>query len=156
MGTSPKLTGTSAITGKTVEIRHATLGDMVFIEENAKKFALDAGKPDPSEFVVAAEDGDIIGFGRLMKTGKNYEIGCIAVVEGKRRRGIGASIVKHLVDYAPVNMVYVVTDLAAYFRKLGFAEVKRGPKQVLEKLGRACELPGRRKTVLMAYRKQGD
>ncbi|MCL4475575.1 MAG: hypothetical protein M1508_05020 [Nitrospirae bacterium] len=80
----PKVIGVSDITGKTVKVRHAIEADMAFIEEELKKNSIDTGKLDYGEFVVATEDGNIVGFGRLRKTGKFYQIGCVVVVEEKR------------------------------------------------------------------------
>jgi len=150
---NPKLTGISSITGKIVTIRHATESDMVFIEENLKKYHFDADDLDPSQFVVAAENGDIIGFGRLRKTGDVYDIGCVAVIEQQRRRGIGASIVRHLIEYAPVRTVYVVTDFVDYFKRLGFTQARNRPKELLQTLDIACDVKGKPATLLMSHDK---
>jgi N-acetylglutamate synthase-like GNAT family acetyltransferase len=151
---NPKLTGISSITGKTVTIRHATESDMVFVEESIKKHHLDADDLDPEQFVVAAENGDIIGFGRLRKNGDIYDIGCVVVIEQGRRRGIGASIVRHLIEYAPVSAVYVVTDLVDYFKRLGFTEAKKKPKELMRRLEIACSVKGRPAMLLMSYDKK--
>ncbi len=151
---NPKLTGISSITGKIVTIRHATESDMVSIEKKLKKYHLDADDLDASQFVVAAENGDIIGFGRLRKTGDVYDIGCVVVIEQQRRRGIGASIVRHLMEYAPVKTVYVVTDLVDYFTRLGFAEAKKKPKELMRRLKIACSVKGKSASLLMAYGKK--
>ncbi len=148
---NPKLTGISSITGKTVTIRHAAEADMVFVKENLKKYHLDEDDLDASQFVVAAENGDIIGFGRLRKTGDVYDIGCVVVVEQRQRRGIGASIVRHLMEYAPVRTVYVVTDVVDYFTKLGFTEAKKKPKDLMRRLEMACGVKGKPATLLMSY-----
>jgi N-acetylglutamate synthase-like GNAT family acetyltransferase len=151
---NPKLTGISSITGKIVTIRHATESDMVFVKENLKKYHLDADDLDPSQFVVAAENNDIIGFGRLRKTGDIYDIGCVVVVEQRQRRGIGASIVRHLLEYAPVSAVYVVTDLADYFTRLGFTAAKKKPAELMRRLEIACSVKGKPATLLMSYDKK--
>ncbi len=151
---NPKLTGISSITGKTVTIRHATESDMVFVEENLKKYRLDEDDLDASQFVVAAENGDIIGFGGLRKTVDIYDIGCVVVIEQGRRRGIGASIIRHLLEYAPVKTVYVVTDLVNYFKRLGFTEAKTKPKELMRHLEIACGVKGRPATLLMSYDKK--
>jgi N-acetylglutamate synthase-like GNAT family acetyltransferase len=96
-----KKTGISAITGKTVVIRHATEWDMVFTEENLKKNDLDTTGLQAYQFAVAAEKSDLIGFGGLRKTGDVYDIGCVVVAEKRRNRGAGTAIVKHLIEYSP-------------------------------------------------------
>ncbi len=150
---SPKTTGISEITGKIITIRHANKWDMAFIREELKKYNLEAGRLYFSQFVVAVENGKIIGFGRLKKIGGAYEIGCVTVVEGRRRRGIGSSIIKHLIDYAPVKSVYAETGLKNYFGELGFIETKDAPRELLNRLGRMCKEKGKRDTVLMVHKK---
>jgi hypothetical protein len=56
-----KGTGISAITGKTVVVRHATESDMVFIEESLKEDGIAVIDLQAFQFVVAAENSDIIG-----------------------------------------------------------------------------------------------
>jgi N-acetylglutamate synthase-like GNAT family acetyltransferase len=73
------------------------------------------------------------------------------VVEDKRRRGVGSLIVKHLLDFTPVSLVYIVTDLVDYFEKLGFVEMKEGSKELLDALDEACKVRGKPHTVLMVY-----
>jgi hypothetical protein len=62
-----KETGISAMTGKSVVIRHATESDMVFIEESLKKDGIAVIDLQAFQFVVAAENSDIIGFGGLRR-----------------------------------------------------------------------------------------
>ena len=129
-GECPKGTGISDITGKIVKIRHATEADMGFIVEYLKKYQLDTEGLDYSQFVVATEDGNLVGFGRLKKTGKTYEIGSVVVIEERKDRGIDSLIIQHLIDFSPVNMVCVITDLADHFRKLGFVETRDVPLEL--------------------------
>ncbi|MEW6002574.1 MAG: GNAT family N-acetyltransferase [Nitrospirota bacterium] len=150
---SPKMTGISEITGKMVRVRHATEADLVFIEERLKEHHFDTETLDYREFVVATEDGELIGLGRLKKTGEIYQIGCVIVVEEKRQRGIGSLIVKHLMDYAPVKIVYVLTDWVDYFKELGFVEIKEGAKELYDVCDAACRVGGKQKTTFMACEK---
>ena len=151
MRKSSKETRMSEITEKTMKVRHATHGDMGFIREELRKSNIDSENLDPREFVVAMEDGSVAGFGRLRKAGEAYQIGCVVVVEDKRRRGVGSLIVKHLLDFTPVSLVYVVTDLVDYFEKLGFVEMKEGSKELLDALDEACKVKGKPHTVVMVY-----
>jgi N-acetylglutamate synthase-like GNAT family acetyltransferase len=136
-----------------VRVRHATEADMGFIVENLEKYNFDMENLHYSQFVVAMENGNPIGFGRIKKTGEIFEIGCITVVEERRNQGIGSLIIKHLVDFTPVKMVYVITDLVDYFKRLGFVETKEGSKEIMGALDRVCGIEGRKNTVLMAYKK---
>lgn len=148
-----KETGISAITGKSVMIRHATGSDMVFIEESLKEHGIAVVDLQAFQFVVAAENSDIIGFGGLRRTGDVCDIACAIVVEKRRNRGIGAAIVGHLIEYAPVDRVFVATDLVDYFKELGFAETNRRPGELGCVLDVECAPRGKRGPVLMVYEK---
>ena len=150
---SAKETGISAITGKTVVVRHANDTDLVFIEKSLKKNGLAVSDLQDFQFVVAVEDSDLIGFGGLRQTGDICDVACVVVVEKRRNRGIGATIVKHLIEYAPVDRVYVTTDLVDYFKQLGFAETNRTPRELGCVLDGECGAQGNRGTVLMVYEK---
>lgn len=145
-----EFTGLSQET-KATKIRRATEADLVFIERELRDSNIDTEHLDFREFVVAVEDGKFIGCGRLRKVGESYQIGCVVVTEDKRRLGIGSLIVKHLMDLSSVNLIYVVTDLVDYFKKLGFSEMKEGSKELLDALDEACKVKGKPNTVLLVY-----
>jgi N-acetylglutamate synthase-like GNAT family acetyltransferase len=146
-------TGISAITGKSVVIRHATGSDMVFIEESLKEHGSAVIDLQAFQFVVAAENSHIIGFGGLRQKGDVCDIACAIVVEKRRNTGIGAAIVNHLIEYAPVDRVFVTTDVVEYFKELGFAETNRGPGELGCVLDVECGPRGKRGQVLMVYEK---
>jgi N-acetylglutamate synthase-like GNAT family acetyltransferase len=150
---TPKVTGVSDIRGKTVRIRHATEADMAFIEEQLEKNNMDTEDLNAGEFVVATEDGEITGFGRMRKTGQFYQVGCVVVVEERRSRGIGSLIVKHLMDLSPVTLAYIPAELEGYFTKLGFVKMQEGSKELLDALDEACKVKGRPNTAIMVYEK---
>jgi N-acetylglutamate synthase-like GNAT family acetyltransferase len=150
---SAKVTGMSEITGKVVSVRHATEADIGFIEETMKKHHFDTATIHYSEFVVATENGTLIGFARLKKTGGIYEVGCIIVIESKRGRGIGQLMVEHLIEHAPVDRVYVMTDWVDYFKKFGFVEMKDRSKEYSDALDLVCREGEKGKKVLMAFDK---
>jgi len=149
---SPKATGISDITGKVLKVRHATEADIGFIEDKMKKYHLDARDLDYREFAVATEDSRIIGFGRLKKTETIYEIGCILVIEEKKRKGMGKLILEHLMEYAAVDKVYVTTDWVDYFNELGFIEMKK-TKEYSDIVKILCGPGGQGKRTLMSYDK---
>ena len=147
---SPQMTGISAITGKAVKVRHATEADLFFIEKKMGEHHFDAANLSYNEFVVATENSDLIGFGRIRKTGAIYEVGCIVVVEEKKGRGVGKLILAHLLEYAPVKRVYAMTDWVEYFKGLGFTEMKRS-KEYMDVLDVVCREGKKAKKVLMSY-----
>ncbi len=111
----PRKTGISSITGKVVTIRHATEGDLFELEEYLRRHHADSSLRN-DEVVVAAEDRRIIGFGVLKKENGN---GCVSLFEDSRRKGIGSSIVKHLMEYTPVKRLYA-SRYTSYFTRYGF------------------------------------
>jgi hypothetical protein len=55
-----------------------------------------------ADVTVAAENERLIGFGILRK---ERDGGCVSLFEDGRRKGIGASIVRHLMEYADITKV---------------------------------------------------
>jgi N-acetylglutamate synthase-like GNAT family acetyltransferase len=151
---SPKVTGISDLTGKIVRVRHAIEADMVFIEERMRKHRFETDDIRYTEFAVATEDGNLIGFGRLKKTGGVYGVGCVVVVEEKRDRGIRELIIKHLIEHAPVDRVYVMTDQRDYFSKLGFVEMKNRTEGYMEELDAICKEGEKENKVLMSCERE--
>ena len=152
---SPKTTGVSDLTGKVLKVRHATEADMAFIEETMKRHQFDAENLDCQDFVVATENSEIVGLGSLRKTGGIYEVGCLVVLEEKKEQGIGQLIARHLVDHAPVNKIYAMTDRVDYFKKMGFVEIKDKSKEYLATLDLVCNAGKKTKKVLMSHEKTG-
>ncbi len=110
----PRKTGISGITGKMVTIRHATESDLVDLEDYLRKHHTDSDLQN-AEVVVASEDRRIIGFGILKK---ENETGCVSLFEDSRRKGIGSTIVKHLLEYSTVKRLYA-TRYTSYFTRYG-------------------------------------
>jgi N-acetylglutamate synthase-like GNAT family acetyltransferase len=131
----PRKTGISSITGKIVTIRHATETDLINVGEYLKKNHTDS-ELNNAEVVVAAEDSRIIGFGILKKTDSE---GCVSLFEDSRRKGIGSSIVKHLMEYASLKKVYA-TRYASFFTHWGFTRT-RGPSARSIRSGALCRAP---------------
>jgi N-acetylglutamate synthase-like GNAT family acetyltransferase len=144
--TDPRKTGISSITDKTVVIRHATDTDRVRVEEYFKAHgsADDLGNAD---VVVAAEEGRIIGFGILKK---EQDAGCVSVFEDSRRKGIGSSIVKHLMAYEPLKRVYATRNVS-YFTRYGFARKTSQRPARATRSGRECRMPLMERLSTAAY-----
>ncbi|HXX53111.1 MAG TPA: GNAT family N-acetyltransferase [Thermodesulfovibrionales bacterium] len=151
----PSVRGVLEISGEKINIRLATEADVPFIEKNLRKHNFDTGNLDYNQFVVATENGAIVGFGRITKAGEMYKIGCIVVIEEKRGHGLGSSIVRYLLEYSPVKILYVVTDLVDYFKGLGFVAMREASKELLDALDEACKERGKLHTTLMVYEKAG-
>ncbi len=141
--------------GGTIKVRNAVEADIARIKDELKKNAMEVGDLDYHEFVVAVENEHVAGFGRLRKTGGFSQIGCVVVLEEKRSRGIGSRIVQHLMQFSPVNVVYIPSDLEEYFAGLGFEKMAEGSKELYDALDEACGVKGRPNTTIMVYEKPG-
>ncbi len=142
----PRKTGISSITDKMVIIRHATDTDRVRVEEYLNKHGKNENLADV-DVVIAAEDERIIGFG-IMK--REQEDGCVSLFEDSRRKGIGSSIVKHLLSHSPLKRVYA-THYASYFTNPGFARVKQQHASRLRKNNVPCRVPLMERLTIAAY-----
>ncbi len=136
-----------------IKIRPALSDDMPFIKECIERFHLDDEDLDYRQFVVAVENKEIVGFGRIRPYNEVYELGGIGVVEHKRNQGIGELIIKHLIEHFPVDDVYITTDLPEYFERLGFKRIEPGPKELVAKLERVCKSKCREGAMVMIYKK---
>jgi N-acetylglutamate synthase-like GNAT family acetyltransferase len=135
-------TGVSPITGSLVQVRHATASDMYFVAQNLRKYGLGDESTDPADFVIATENGEIIGFVRARKAGGDFVIDAIIVEEEKRRAGIGSLLVSHVLETAPAGRIYAVTKDVEFFKEVGFAVVTNADERLEELLGAACGVKG--------------
>lgn len=82
------------------------------------------------DFMVASEDGRIVGCGALhFYTPQSGEIRSLAVEPGQKTRGIGRLLVEALEAEAREQhllSLFAFTYVDGFFRKLGFSEVDRG------------------------------
>ena len=144
----PQKTGISSITDKMVVIRHATDTDRVRVEEYFK----DHGNADDlgnSDLVIATEEERIIGFGILKK---DNDAGCVSIFEDSRRKGIGSTIVKHLMTYEPLRRVYATRNVS-YFTRYGFARGRTQRSARATRNGRECRMPLMERLSTAAYQK---
>lgn len=146
MMSDPQKTGMSSITDKMVVIRHATDTDRVRVEEYLNKHGKSENLND-AELVIAAENERIIGFG-IMK--KEQDAGCVSLFEDSRRKGIGSSIVKHLLSHEPLKRVYA-THYASYFTNSDFARAKQQHAARSRKNGIMCRMPLMERLAIAAY-----
>jgi amino-acid N-acetyltransferase len=93
-----------------------------------------------SMFIVADDDGELIGCGSLMKLGDDLvEIRSLGVLSRYQGRGVGRQIVETLIEMATtmkVPKVMALTYQVAFFERLGFTVV---PKEIFpEKVWKDC------------------
>jgi amino-acid N-acetyltransferase len=79
---------------------------------------------NPSDFIVALNGSAVVGCGALHRAGGGLaEIRSLVVADSMRDRGIGAGIVRALVDQArrsSVKRLFVLTDQVDFFLRAGF------------------------------------
>ena len=136
-------------------IRQATEADFPFIRQTVERLRLDGEDLRPEQFIVAHRSGRIVAFGRIKPYRRTYELGCIAVVEDERNRGLGRRMVAELIRRFPQRRVYVTTDIPEYFEQLGFVQTTALPRELREKIGRV-EGKLRSGVVGMAYSRPSD
>jgi len=94
-----------------------------------------------ADFVVAEDDGEIVGCGALSELGPGLgEIRSLAVREDQAGKGIGGHIVEHLKGEAAergFSEVLALTRRVRFFEELGFSVTRR--ERFLEKLMTDCK-----------------
>ncbi len=83
------------------------------------------------EFVVAERDGELVGFGALHVMWRDLaEVRTLAVAEAAKRSGIGAAILRELLERARVLgilRVFCLTFEAVFFASHGFEKISDIP-----------------------------
>ncbi len=83
------------------------------------------------EFVVAELDGEVVGFGALHVFWQDLaEVRTLAVSENSRQRGVGAAILRELLERARllgIHRVFCLTFETKFFGSHGFSEISDVP-----------------------------
>ncbi|HEY3398295.1 MAG TPA: GNAT family N-acetyltransferase [Armatimonadota bacterium] len=117
-----------------VTLRPGREEDLPVIEAVALREQLDSREPRPEQFVVAENDGMLIGFGRLLDHPDSWEIACLYVEPGRRRKRIGSAIVEALLARTSQEKpVYAVAAQPDFFAALGFVNTKTRPSAIAAK-----------------------
>jgi len=106
------------------------------------------------QFLVAKENDELIGFGRIRKHNGCDEFCSLGVLESKRFNGIAKLLVEARIKIA-TQPIYLVCIIPEYFKKLGFVIVEEYPPEIEDKL-KYCmsELVVPEKYVVMKYKKE--
>lgn len=134
-------------------VRSATSADLPFIRDTVTRLRLDSEQLRAEQFIVVEEDSRTVAFGRIKPYRRTFELGCVAVVEDRRGRGLGEMVVRELIRRFPQGRVYVTTDIPEYFRRLGFVPTVSLPRELSEKIERV-EGTLRSGVVGMLYQRQ--
>jgi amino-acid N-acetyltransferase len=83
------------------------------------------------EFVVAEQDGEVIGFGALHVMWQDLaEVRTLAVAEGVKRKGVGAAMLQELLERAKnlgIHRVFCLTFEEEFFLAHGFEVISDIP-----------------------------
>ena len=81
------------------------------------------------DFVVAVREGEVVGCGALTITALDLaEIRSLVIAESFRGKGLGAALVRSLVEEARklgLRRVFLLTDSVEFFKRCGFAETDK-------------------------------
>lgn len=107
--------------------------ELSLILKIAKSLDLDCEDPAWDQFVVAKNNGTIVGIGRLRTYPGCTEIATVGVVSEGQKNGVGSLIMKELIRKAP-GEVFVTCVIPDFFSKLGFQLVKQYPSVLQKKV----------------------
>lgn len=117
-----------------VTLREGREFDLPVIEAVARREQLDSRGARPEEYVVAEEDGVLIGFGRLLDHPDCWEVACLYVEPGRRRKRNGTRLVEALLSRTDAEKpIYAVAGAPDFFTALGFAPTKERPPSIKAK-----------------------
>ncbi len=117
-----------------VTLRPGREDDLPVIEAVAQREQLDNRGARPEEYVVAEADGVLIGFGRLLDHPDAWEIACMYVEPGRRRKRIGSQIVETLLARTDAEKpTYAVAGAPDFFTALGFVPAPEMPDSIRAK-----------------------
>lgn len=119
-------------------LRKGKKSDTNAIYEIALKYDLESDDMNLEEFIVAEENNNIIGFGRLKVHPDAVELGTIGVVEEYRNRGVATTIVNELLKKTNSD-IYLTTLIPKFFEKFGFRKLETSAPNSLIRSKEWCE-----------------
>lgn len=85
------------------------------------------------QFLVAKENDELIGFGRIRRHHGCDEFCSLGVLESKRFKGIAKELIQARIKIA-TQSIYLVCIIPDYFESLGFKIVEDYPPEMADKL----------------------
>lgn len=123
-----------------MKVRKAVTADVTFIRRMVDNYTLDGRLlakawvnlyEDVQEFLVAENDGEVIGCGALHVMWEDLaEVRTLAVDPDHLRSGVGSAILAALIEQARslgVRRVFCLTFETTFFGRHGFAEIEGAP-----------------------------
>lgn len=104
------------------------------VKQSVQDLQLDDREMIPEQFLVAEENGQVIGYVRSRSYSEFSELCTLGVPEAFRSRGVAVSLVSAFLKKSN-RPLYVVTVIPEFFAKLGFEICEDYPFQIHQKLG---------------------
>lgn len=114
-------------------IDKASSHEFDLIKKLIKEFELDNRDLQIQQFIVAKENDELIGFGRIRKHNGCDEFCSLGVIESKRFNGIAKELILARIKIA-TQPIYLVCIIPKYFEALGFKIVHEYPEEIADKL----------------------
>jgi amino-acid N-acetyltransferase len=119
-------------------IRPATEADQETINQMVKAAQLDPTALHWSHFVMAEQDGQVIGIGQIRPYPRCRELGSLIVRKEFQEQGVGAQIVNALLE-KETGVVYLecMAHNEQYYARFGFVQIPwyRAPRPLNFKVG---------------------
>jgi amino-acid N-acetyltransferase len=129
----------------TIQIRPAVEADQSIIKQMVSAEQLDPSALHWSHFVIAENDGQVVGIGQVRPHPHGRELGSLIVKEGFREQGVGTLIVNALLEKEKGD-VYLECDSRnePYYSRFGFVRIPwyRAPYPLNLKAGTAKIIVG--------------
>jgi len=110
-------------------IRAATAADQPTIRRMIKEASLNRMSLNWPNFVVAEEEGQIVGIGQVKPHGDgSRELASMAVVPARQGEGIGSAIIKTLIEREPGVVLHLTCrrQMGSYYERFGFRRLEAG------------------------------
>ena len=129
--------------------------DFELIQKLIHQFELDDRDLHSHQFLVAKDNEELLGFGRIRIRKNCSELCSLGVTEPKRLQGIGKELVKALILKSE-QPLYLVCIIPEFFIPFDFKVVSEYPEAMQEKLNYCTsELVVPEKYVVMKYEGYG-
>jgi len=110
-----------------MDIRPATMADQPTINRMIHAAGINPMSLDWRRFVIAQEDGAVVGIGQIKLHGDgSRELASLAVIPGRRGQGIGGEIIQTLLAREEGVLYLTCRDeLEPYYTRFGFRKIAR-------------------------------
>ena len=139
-----------------ISIRLARVEDTPAIKRMVRGAGLDPTWLRWENFLVAEKNGYVVGIGQVKPYRGGRELGSLVVLKAYRRQGIGAAIIRALIEREPGALFLLCRDrLESYYARFGFRRVGLHDLRGVLRLKYAFALLGRAAGVRVIAMRRG-